>query len=142
MPRWLFLNIPTWEEWRQAGARASVINSLFPIVSSYTGAALPHSECHWVISNDYQKVPIHTFLQNLSVWTLEELITTYIGLLYQVDLIVSYTWIDCKSTFSVRISEQKINFLVHLTKLTKKGFNLDSTGFCSFSSGELLLMAR
>ena len=87
-------------------------------------------------------MPIHTFLQNLSVWTLEELITTYIGLLYQVDLIVSYTWIDCKSTFSVRISEQKINFLVHLTKLTKKGFNLDSTGFYSFSSGELLLMAR
>ena len=84
LPRWLFLNIPTWEEWRQAGARASVINSLFPIVSQYTGAALPHSECHWVISNDYQKVPIHTFLQNLSVWTLEELITTYIGLLYQV----------------------------------------------------------
>ena len=86
-------------------------------------------------------MPIHTFLQNLSVWTLEELITTYIGLLYQVDLIVSYTWIDCKSTFSVRISGQKINFLLHLTKLTKKGFNLDSTGFCSFSSGELLLMA-
>ena len=56
-------------------------------------------------------------------------------------MLVSYTWIDCKSTFSVRISEQKINFLVHLTKLTKKGFNLDSTGFCSFSSGELLLMA-
>ena len=31
LPRWLFLNIPTWEEWRHSGARASVINSLFPI---------------------------------------------------------------------------------------------------------------
>ena len=49
--------------WRQGQCHQLAFSNSIQVQRS----AAPHSECHWVISNDYQKVPIHTFLQNLSV---------------------------------------------------------------------------